>query len=45
MNFIEIKDPIEAYEYSKETASEDDLVIWCGSLYLVGDILKHEKSS
>lgn len=42
---IEIKDPIEAYEYSKKTASEDDLVIWCGSLYLVGDILKHEKSS
>ena len=42
---IEIKDPIEAYEYSKETARQDDLVIWCGSLYLVGDILKHEKSS
>lgn len=41
---IEIKDPIEAYEYSKEKASEDDLVLWCGSLYLVGDILKYEKA-
>lgn len=41
---IEIEDPIEAYEYSKKLANEDDLVLWCGSLYLVGDILKHEKA-
>lgn len=41
---IEIKDPIKAYEYSKEKASENDLVLWCGSLYLVGDILKYEKA-
>lgn len=42
---IEIGDLIEAYEYSKNIAHEDDLVLWCGSLYLVGDILKHEKAS
>lgn len=42
---IEIVDLVKAYEYSKKLAHEDDLVLWCGSLYLVGDILKHEKSS
>lgn len=42
---IEIVDLVKAYEYSKKLAHEDDLVLWCGSLYLVGDVLKHEKSS
>ncbi len=41
---IEIVDLVKAYEYSKELAHEDDLVLWCGSLYLVGDILKNEKA-
>ena len=41
---IEIVDLVKAYEYSKKLAHEDDLVLWCGSLYLVGDILKHEKA-
>ncbi len=41
---IEIVDLVKAYEYSKKLAHEDDLVLWCGSLYLVGDILKNEKA-
>jgi len=40
-----IKDPIEAYNFSKKIASDKDLVIWCGSLYLVGNLLKYEKES
>lgn len=40
-----IKDPIEAYNFSKKIASDEDLVIWCGSLYLVGNLLKYEKES
>ena len=41
---IEIVDLVKAYEYSKKRAHEEDLVLWCGSLYLVGDILKCEKA-
>lgn len=37
-----IEDNIEAYEYTKGLASENDLIVWCGSLYLIGDILKYE---
>ena len=40
-NTISIKDNIEAFEYTKNTANENDLVVWCGSLYLIGDILKY----
>ncbi|MFR2717186.1 MAG: glutamate ligase domain-containing protein [Anaerococcus obesiensis] len=32
-----------AYEYSKQIAKENDLVLWCGSLYLIGEIIKYEK--
>ena len=37
-----IRDDLEAYKFTKSLATSKDLVIWCGSLYLVGDILKHE---
>ena len=40
-NTISIKDNIEAFEYTKNTANENDWVVWCGSLYLIGDILKY----
>lgn len=40
-NTISIKDNIEAFEYTKNKANENDLVVWCGSLYLIGDILKY----
>lgn len=32
-----------AYEYTKQIAKENDLVLWCGSLYLIGEIIKYEK--
>lgn len=38
------KDIIKAYEYTKSKAGSNDLVLWCGSLYLVGEILKFENS-
>lgn len=41
---IVIEDRIRAYNYSKDIAEENDLVLWCGSLYLVGEILKYENS-
>lgn len=34
-----IDDNKKAFEYSIDIANEDDLVLWCGSLYLVGKIL------
>lgn len=40
-NTISIKDNIESFEYTKNKAKENDLVVWCGSLYLIGDILKY----
>lgn len=42
LNVKKIKDRKEAYEYTKSKAGENDLVLWCGSLYLVGEILKFE---
>lgn len=36
------KDIKKAYEYTKSKAGSNDLVLWCGSLYLVGEILKLE---
>ncbi len=41
-NVKKIKDRKEAYEYTKSKAKANDLVLWCGSLYLVGEILKFE---
>ena len=42
---IEILEKIEdAYAYTKSSAGEDDLVVWCGSLYLVGKILTINKA-
>lgn len=41
-NVKKIKDRKEAYEYTKSKAKANDLVLWCGSLYLVGEILKIE---
>ncbi|MSS78409.1 bifunctional folylpolyglutamate synthase/dihydrofolate synthase [Anaerococcus sp. WCA-380-WT-2B] len=38
-----IEDRKKAYDYSKKIARENDLVLWCGSLYLVGEILKYEE--
>lgn len=40
--FKAFEDRIEAYKYSKSRAGVNDLVLWCGSLYLIGDILKYE---
>lgn len=37
-----IEDRIEAYKYSKKIAGDKDLVVWCGSLYLIGDLMKYE---
>lgn len=42
---IEILEKIEdAYAYTKSSAGEDDLIVWCGSLYLVGKILTINKA-
>lgn len=38
-----IEDRIEAYEYSKSIAKKDDLVLWCGSLYLIREFIVYEK--
>lgn len=38
-DIVTIEDNKEAYEYSLKQAGEKDLVLWCGSLYLVGKIL------
>ena len=35
---IAIEDNRKAYNYAKEIAGPNDLVIWCGSLYLIGEI-------
>lgn len=38
-DIVIIEDNKKAYEYSLKQAGEKDLVLWCGSLYLVGKIL------
>lgn len=43
-NVTAIADRIEAYEYSKTRAKEGDLVLWCGSLYLIREFRLHEKN-
>lgn len=40
---IAINDFHDAYNYSKKIATKDDLVLWCGSLYLVREILNYFK--
>ena len=42
-DIVIIEDNKEAYKYSLEEAEETDLVLWCGSLYLVGKILSFVK--
>lgn len=42
-DFVAIEDNIKAYEYSKEIAGENDLVLWCGSLYLIADLINYQK--
>ena len=42
LNVKGFKDIKKAYEYTKSKAGSNDLVLWCGSLYLVGEILKFE---
>ena len=42
-NVTDIEDRIEAYEYSKSIAKENDLVLWCGSLYLIREFIVYEK--
>lgn len=42
-NVKAIDDIKNAYEYTKQISKENDLVLWCGSLYLIGEIIKYEK--
>lgn len=44
LNVKAIKDRKNAYEYTKSKAGSNDLVLWCGSLYLVGEILKFQNA-
>ncbi len=39
---VAIKDNMKAYQYSKDICRVNDLVIWCGSLYLVSDIIHYQ---
>ncbi|SUB75049.1 bifunctional folylpolyglutamate synthase/dihydrofolate synthase [Peptoniphilus indolicus] len=43
-NVTAIADRIEAYEYSKSRAKDGDLVLWCGSLYLIREFRLYEKN-
>lgn len=43
-DIVIIEDNKEAYEYSLKQAGEKDLLLWCGSLYLVGKILSFVKN-
>lgn len=44
LNVKAFKDIKNAYVYTKSNAGSNDLVLRCGSLYLVGEILKFENS-
>lgn len=44
-NAIGIENRIEAYEYSKTLAGKNDLILWCGSLYLIRELLVYIKNS
>lgn len=41
---IAIEDKFEAFEYSKKIASDKDLILWCGSLYLIRELLLYLKN-
>ena len=44
-DFIAIKDNIKAYEYSKSLYKKGDLILWCGSLYLISDLINYENQT
>lgn len=39
-----VSNRFEAYEYTKSIAKENDLVLWCGSLYMIRDLLLYLKN-
>jgi len=39
---IAIEDNKKAYEYSKSICNRNDLVLWCGSFYLISDIISYQ---
>lgn len=39
---IAIEDRIKAYDYTKTLAGPKDLVLWCGSLYLISEFVNYE---
>ncbi|MFM1524930.1 bifunctional folylpolyglutamate synthase/dihydrofolate synthase [Helcococcus bovis] len=41
INIKVISNNFEAFQYTKSLASEDDLILWCGSLYLIRELLKY----
>lgn len=41
-DFIAFRDNIKAYEYSKNLYKKGDLIVWCGSLYLLSDLINFE---
>lgn len=43
-DLVIIEDNKKAYYYSLKQAGEKDLILWCGSLYLVGKILSFVKT-
>lgn len=44
-DFIAIRDNIKAYEYSKSLYKKGDLIVWCGSLYLIADLINYENQT
>lgn len=42
-NPIALEDRKKAYQYAKNIAGPKDLVIWCGSLYLISEFINYEK--
>lgn len=39
---IAIENNKKAYEYSKSICNRNDLVLWCGSFYLISDIISYQ---
>lgn len=44
-DFIAFSDNIKAYEYSKSLYKKGDLIVWCGSLYLISDLINYENQT
>ncbi|MFO3717881.1 folylpolyglutamate synthase/dihydrofolate synthase family protein [Anaerococcus sp. ENR1011] len=44
-DFIVFRDNIKAYEYSKSLYKKGDLIVWCGSLYLISDLINYENQT